>query len=88
MKVFSGGIHIITISALRVVGTEALLLCKVHSNFWWLVDGKCLIYVWCVCSCFDCCWHFSHKKSQTRKFILMCVLCASRARVCVCVCVC
>jgi hypothetical protein len=27
MKVFSGGIHVITISALRVIGTEALLIC-------------------------------------------------------------
>lgn len=33
MKVFSGGIHVITISALRVVGTETILLC-VHNNFW------------------------------------------------------
>jgi hypothetical protein len=40
MKFFSGGIRVISIIALRVVGTEALLLC-VHK----LVDGKCPFHV-------------------------------------------
>jgi len=41
MKVFSGGIHVLTISALRVVGTETLLLCVkfiVTSGSWLMVN--------------------------------------------------
>jgi len=41
MKVFSGGIHVITNSALRVVGAETLLLCVkfiVTSGSWLKVN--------------------------------------------------
>jgi len=41
MKVFSGGIHVLTISALRVVGTETLLLCVkfiVTSGSWLMAN--------------------------------------------------
>jgi hypothetical protein len=41
MKVFSGGIHVVAISALRVVGTEAFLICVkfiVTSGSWLMVN--------------------------------------------------
>jgi hypothetical protein len=50
MKVFSGGIHVITISALRVVGTEALLLRVkfiVTSGSWLMVN---VLYIFDVCA--------------------------------------